>query len=197
MALTSKGRGTIITTGDGQGDRRMRIEFNSYMDGYSSATAELPILGYIYEFNYYDEDDHDADFDDPGIETQTDAEDLINPSGSGNEGKLARYYKDDQGNLIVTVTRNRAHGTVNDQGTEFTVTDARTSGAVNDTTYPITRLSSGSYTTDSFPYDPETRNDSTAEGVDPNMTWEVPFDANNGDGSIDYDPLKNIEWQEA
>ena len=134
MALKGRGRGSILSTAEGQGSNRLRIEFRSNIPEADTSGFTLPTAGHLYDFTYFDEDSQNLIDDIPEdwgtydeIQNHTQIE-----GASGNRGRLVRFFIDEDNTIYVYAIWDRAIGHVfrdTDNKDYFRVTWQGSSGA--------------------------------------------------------------------
>ena len=135
MALKGKGRGSILSTAEGQGSNRLRLDSCSLIEGVDTSGFTLPTAGNLYNYEYVQPDNQQLLDDVP--DTADIYEEIQNmnelPAGASNRGKLVRVYINDDGTMIAFSSVGKAEGYVYQEtnGQDFfRVTDPRSSHAV-------------------------------------------------------------------
>ena len=134
MALKGRGRGSILSTAEGQGTNRLRIEFRSTIPEADTSEFTLPTAGQLYDFTYFDEDTQyliDEVPEDWGLYSEIQDHTQIE-GASGNRGRLVRFFVDEDDTIYVFSIWDRAIGHVfrdTDNKDYFRVTWQGSSGA--------------------------------------------------------------------
>ena len=135
MALKGKGRGSILSTAEGQGTNRLRLDSCSLIEGVDTSGFTLPTAGNLYDYEYVQPDNQQLLDDVPNTADIYDEIQSWNqlPAGASNRGRLVRVYINDDGTIIAFSSRFKAEGYVFQEtnGQDFfRITDAGSSHAV-------------------------------------------------------------------
>ena len=131
--LKGRGRGSILSTAEGQGSNRLRIEFRSNIPEADTSEFTLPTAGHLYDYVYFDaetQDLIDGVPEDWGTYTEIQNHEQIEGSSS-NLGRLVRFFINDDGTIFVYAIWDKAIGHVFREGGQdyFRVTWQGSSGA--------------------------------------------------------------------